>query len=359
MKRRRLFGVLVISVALSGLLLSSAQSVYGNLEFVELVNRLKTPPSVLSLESQTAVFRAQQSELDIQRRELRRQLAVLDAQDRDIGAQEKLLPLQVQQESDLAEYQFQAEYYNICLLIENASLLEHQLALTDKQIEVEETKLSLDMTTQHAVDLLYASRETVSQSRAATLTQIDVETAALLLKIDISESYAPDFSIPEVVSARSTRSLADLQAHLVENNPSMRARESAVSNQLETRNALRSLLGTSNAYYSEAAAQYDLLAAQRDAYKSQLFTYASTVYNEYTQAEAHYRAAVANREVLLTRLDILDSMYAEGEISEMECLSGQYEARKGLLDVKAAIVTKANSLLALDLMATGLVLNVG
>jgi outer membrane protein TolC len=355
-------------VVLSGLLVSAAQdtpdaqdasdvAVQENVGLTELMSGLKAPLSVNSLKAQADVYDAQQSELDIQRRELDRQFIALDAQEKSISIQEGLIPLQIHQENYAARYQLQTAYYNVCLLIENDVQLARQLELMDKQIEVEATKLSLGMSTQNAVDLLRSSREAISQSRAANQAQIDYEKSAVSLKVSASESRPVIFSIPDTIGGGSTYQLEDLQERLVANNLNIKEQEAAASAYHETENSLKNLLGSGNAYYLEAAAQYNLAIAQRDDYKSQLLLYANGKYSAYAKAEAQYQAAIASRASLLDQLEIFDNMYTKGEISELECLASQYEVHKSLLEIKTAVVAKANSLMELDLTANGIVLS--
>ena len=356
MKRKLRSATIVVAVLLCGFMMSIAQGVYGEQGLMDLVSRLKTPVSVAPLEAQFSVYEAQQTGLDNQSRDLLRQSAVLDGQIKALASQKSLIPLKIQQEELLAEFQLQGEYYNVCLLMQNGYLLDQQSNLLNKQIQVEETKLALGETTQNAVDLLHASREALLQSRIANQAQISYSKASIELKIDTSGTYSPDFIIPEFINESNTMSVADLQNHLVLNNVSMMEHDEAVSNQIILRDSLKSIGGENDSYYLEAAAQYDLLIANREAYRSQLLLQVSSKYNEYIAAEAQYAAMIASRSALMDQLSILDTMYTQGEISELECLSAKYEVHKNLLEINVAIISKANLSSEMDLLANGIVL---
>ena len=356
MKRKLRSAAIVAVVLLCGLMMSIAQGVYGEQGLADLVGRFKRPVSVAPLEAQFSVYEAQQIGLDNQSRDLLRQSVVLDGQINALASQKSLIPLKIQQEELLAEFQLQGEYYNVCLLIQNGNLLDQQSNLLDKQIQVEETKLTLGETTQNAVDLLHASREAVLQSCIANQTQINHCKAAIELKIDTSGAYSPDFMIPEFIHESNTMSVTDLQNQLVSNNVSLMEHEEAVSNQVILRDSLKNIGGDNDSYYLEAAAQYDLLIANRETYRSQLLLLVNSKYNEYIAAEAQYTAMIAIRSPLMDQLNILDTMYAQGEISELECLSAKYEVQKNLLEINVAIISKANLLSEIDLLANGVVL---
>jgi outer membrane protein TolC len=68
---------------------------------------------------------------------------------------------------------------------------------------------------------------------------------------------------------------------------------------------------------------------------------------------------IAGRPVLLDQLRIRDASYNQGEISELDYLSSQYDIHKTLMDVKKAIVAKANSLSEMPLLANGVVVSAG
>jgi outer membrane protein TolC len=312
-----------------------------------------------ALRAQTGVYDAQQEELNVQRSDLSRQIAVLDSQSGSLSFQRDAITAQIEQERMLAEYQLQIQYYNVCLLIENGLLLDRQTAMLDKSLQVEQTKLALGETTQNAVDVLQAAKTAATQTSIANRSQIEYGKAAINLMIDAGGVTDSSFVIPESIDEKSDLDIDTLQNRLVNNNYSVKEQNNAVANQLALSEALRAIGGQNDPYYLEAAAQASLLSAKAEAYKSQLLAYAGVKYSEYVAAEAQYSAMVAGRSALLDQLGILDALFSHGEISELEHLSGRYDVQKSLVEIKTAIVAKANSLSELDLLANGIVLNAG
>jgi hypothetical protein len=362
MKKIRCVASLFLSALVLCVIIPSTQSFYGADQLSGLTSRIKTPASVVSLEGQSAVFSAQLGGLDVQKTEVERQIlalerqyAGLNAQGYSIASQQTLLPKQISQEKQVAAYKTQVSYYRIAILYENLRLLDEQLRLLDKQIEVEETRLMLGESTQNTVDFMYASRIAAFQNHNSYLAQIAYEKELLALQIDYN-IYMIVFEIPDTISKHNTRSASELQDNLVRNNISMLEQEDSAENQRLYAESLRNIGGVDDPYYREAISQYHLLVVQKNAYKEQLQLLASNKFSECIMIEAQYQAAISSRSALLEQRTILDVMYHQGEISELDYLTSRYEVDRSLLEIKTAIVGKANNLLELDMLIEGIVL---
>ena len=244
----------------------------------------------------------------------------------------------------------------VTLLNENLSLLEENLNLLDKQIIAEETKLQYGESTQYTVDYAYASRDAAQQNYNACLAQIDYEKQMLSYQIE-GDVYSISYTIPDELYESNNRYLAQYQEALINNNISMKEHEMTVEGQKLLAESLKNIGGSNDTYYLEAMAEYNSLFAQKDEYKEQLLLYAIKIYNENNKIESEYQASISKKDALMEQRNILSVMYEQGEISELDYLSNNYEISKSLFEIKSALAAKANSLFSLDLLYEGIVLN--
>jgi hypothetical protein len=335
---------------------SAATSTNENISLNQLFNEMNVPLSVTVLESQRNIYDAQQGTLDIQRQEIRRQLALLEHQDRAIVDERILIPIRINQENLIVRERLQTEYYNVCLLYENENLLYMQLDALNTQIAIEEVRLSFSETTYNALELLRANREIIREKITANQVQIDSVRRSLETRVSANAINGISFYIPEFIEQRNTMTHTELQNRLINNNISIIEQDRAIENLLILQDALKDILGEDSSYYIEVAAQRNSLIAQREEFKTQLILYANSRHSEYLRIESEYRSAIAIRDALLSQLNILESMYFHGEISELEWLSSKYEIHVERFNIKAAIVAQANILHELELISNGIVL---
>ena len=202
-------------------------------------------------------------------------------------------------QADISEkLMFQIEYYNVVALRLQKELLRRNIALAQKQLEVEHVRFYLGETTQSSVVLANA------QLRAFTM-QLELVNESFSLRTEIINQrrglpgfeFIGDYSLPSV-SAPNVPDLNTLMSNLLSSNIT-----------------------------PEMATQIEMTATAQ--------------WIAYLDAKMQYNLASTMRPILMARLDLIAELYFLGEISSLERLAHEVEVYEELFSADMATIALA------------------
>ncbi|MCL2249773.1 MAG: TolC family protein [Oscillospiraceae bacterium] len=209
---------------------------------------------------------------------------------------------------DVSErFMFQIEYYNVVALRLQKELLRRNIALAQRQLEVEHVRFNLGETTQSNVDLANVQLQ-------AFVAQLELVYESFSLRAEIVDrkrglpgfEFIGDYSLPNI----STPNVTDLNT--------------LISNLL------------SGDIMPEMATQIEMTATAQ--------------WIAYLDAKMQYDLAATMRPILMVRLDLIAELYALGEISYIEKLAHELEVYEELFSADMATITLAIAIAELNVL---------
>ncbi|MCL1882936.1 MAG: hypothetical protein FWF81_04190 [Defluviitaleaceae bacterium] len=263
-------------------------------------------------------------------------LAALDAMPpTDHGA----IHLQRQEAVHLERFMFRMKYYNVCLNIAQNQLLTHRRELTERQLELEEVRLELGLTTQNNIDDLAALLDGLTQ-------QIELNNETIQINKQHIETrrgqqgyeFIRNFQIPSPTSANA-RTLDELRTNLIRNNVALATLESHI------RQAFQSGMSWH---------EIQLLEEQRALLTRQLEMAAINSRTTYLAAKTGHNLARDTRPLLDSRLELVDEMFYLGELSEVEKKELRFNIYTELHIAEQVAIALAMSIAELNFMMLGI-----
>jgi conjugal transfer/entry exclusion protein len=269
----------------------------------------------------------------------------------------QILAIQSKQSQNSVKYLFTSESNNVRSLIINGRLMEHKIALLDKQIAVEKVKLSLGESSQMSVDALETQASSARLQFSANKDIVVAKRGYLKTKADaVGYETVMDYSVPEKVDTFYEKSAEELKSALLDNNVNLKMYKRQLEKLDENfKDMYDNPAGVSDETLEATNAQIDQMSAQVSMYEEQLAWTAINKYAEYEAACAQYESAISSRPLLNAQLVLIDTAYASGEISEIACLEQKYSIYEELSKADSAVVNLLNVIAQLEMMENGVV----
>ena len=270
----------------------------------------------------------------------------------DQSVDDEEIDRQTKQTTVSENYMFQIEYYNTCLIVVNIDLLSRQKTLTEKQLEVEKTRLVLGISTQSSVDAINARLSGIKQQIEIKNETLRTKRQTISKKIgDSGYEFIKDYSIP-VPGAPTAGSKDELIAGLIKNNASL----NSLTSQIRKQNDLlfdmrRGNAGSAN--INTVRSQIELLNAQQLLLIKQLELSAMNKWLVYLNAKLQFELAEAARPMLAAQIDLLDEIFRLGKISEVEWIGRRFSIYEEQKRADKAAIELVIATTELDYMMKG------
>lgn len=241
---------------------------------------------------------------------------------------------QREEAEQLEQLMYRMTYYGVILTIAHNDLLLRQHELTERQLELENVRFELGLTTQRNLDDL-----TVSLNNLERQIALNRETIQSRRRHLGRRGGGLDFQIPSP-GAAEINSADVLRERLIRNNASLAVLTGHLSQAMWR-----------NVSWNEIR----LMEEQIDLLTRQLELAALTTWNNYQSARTTHALAVAERPLLAARLDLIDDMYDLGEISEVDKMAMRFAVYAERFEADAAVIALAMSVAEIEFMLRGVV----
>jgi len=273
----------------------------------------------------------------------------------DEQVDDEVLRRQAAQSVATERLMLQIEYYNVTALLSGTELLKHNIALAERHLGVERTRLSLGETTQMSVDLVYAELNALNRQREISEKTFRVRRQWIDQSLGLpGYDFIRDYTVP-VPASPQANSLSALKTGLMNYDLSLYIVDRQIAQQNEF---LAELIDTDSDIEIIEAVKVEIsrLNAEREALRNQLELAATNRWLAYQEAKVQHDLAVTMRPALTARLELISLMYDLGEISTVERLSLEAEVYEELHNMNLAAIALAIIVAELDVMAVGVIM---
>ena len=259
-----------------------------------------------------------------------------------------LMNMQARQSAGTQRHITRIEYYNIIRLNLETGLLRQQRDLVSRQIRVARVRIDLGLTTLDDKNAMQNLQDSLTQ-------QINVNDETLrrmkpFLRTrmrSLGESF--DYNFSAVRPTASNASSADsLKVALLNSNASLMSLE----RQLERLDDSKLQTQADNTRYIQS--ERELIMAQKSLLTKQLELMALNSWAAYVETTLQHYTAQQTRPMLNARLNLLDTMFDIGEISELTWLEQRFEVNRQLHAINTAAVARAIAVADVNLIMSGL-----
>jgi len=306
----------------------------------------------MSLEEQIAELTNQMNLLQAQMTSIQRNLSQIWGSFVDQSVEDDEISEQTTYNVLLEKHMFQMEYYNTCSIIVKNDLLNRQLTLTEKQREVERTRLLLGMSTQKSVDALDTRSRDIRQ-------QIEINNETLRIKrlyVNTKSgksgyAFISDYKIP-VPTSPTAKSADEVRLGLYKNNGSLNSLNSQIKKQEDLLKDMRNS-NANSASRNTLSLEIERLNSQQLLLIKQLELMALSGWVVYLDAKAQFDLAEAARPTIAAQIELNDELFRLGKISEVELLGRKYSAYEQLCTADIAAINLVIAVTELNAMMNG------
>ncbi len=270
--------------------------------------------------------------------------------------QQKQLPQKIENEIALEKFTLQKDYYTLCMLDQQLQQLKQDLANTRKSLDLERTKVGLNLSTQLNVTALENQERALSLSVQQMENTINMAIDDLKTKVGIplEEGLNIELKIP-TDSVLKDYSLSKLLTQFKEKNLELESIKSQSS-------VLKTVYERSKLAYDKennkiriAELEYQQSLLDEAALEKDLEAYVKQVYYQYLQAKNDLFHKKLSQKLYEDNERILDIKFGQGLISELTYTLQKQEAQKFYVEVKQAVVTYENMKKQIELVEKGII----
>lgn len=271
-----------------------------------------------------------------------------------IKLQQKQLPQKKENETALAKYNLQKDYYDLYILDQQLTLLKQDLANVRKSLDIEKVKKGLNLSTQTGVESLEKQERALELSVQQMENSRDMAVDNIKTKIGMpmEEELEIELSLPVGTSVRDY-SLSQLNKKFMEKSLEMEAARNNTRVQQEIYD--RSKLVYSADDNKVKIAELQLKQAQLDEISTQrsLEAYVKQMYYQHIQAKNDLLHKQKSQKLYEENERLLDARNRQGMLSVIDYNLQKQEIQRNYLEVKQAIVAYENMKAQMDLVEKG------
>ena len=217
----------------------------------EIFNQILAYEEQLDELENNSIYSKEQKEK--QQKNIQKQIISLQYQLNNLKSQNNLLQTKIDQQTQLAKYKFQTEYYNGALYFAQQIVEKANNEYLKKNLEVEKEKLVLGETTQISIDLLNNklqlsenklqmlndSINTSKQAMLIFLEEYDLSAYNLNMDFNLSKLYLPEYKY----------SINEIQENFCSNNLNLMVLDYTIKNKEKQAEQLLNFYGSNDISY--------------------------------------------------------------------------------------------------------------
>jgi hypothetical protein len=254
------------------------------------------------------------------------------------------------------EYQFQVNYYNVCLSMQQLQLNQSQLNLVNEQIIVEEEKLKQGTSTQLNVDQLSLNKQKILDQISTLNNTISLDQDVLKTELNqpLNIQFSPSFIIPDTVDNSNTYTLLTLTQACENDNLNLLEDNAFIGFYGTLATSLSACVDQSDPSYCNAVAEKSNTQIQADILRQQIDISAEQQYDEFSECLAAYNTSNQEKNVLNEKKLVLNAQYTSGSISELDYLTDNFSILQQLNAELSDTVNLINARTCIVLVQNGI-----
>lgn len=270
--------------------------------------------------------------------------------------QQKQLPQKTENEIAVAKFNLQKDYYTLCMLDQQLKQLKTDLENTRKSLNIEKTKVGLNMSTQLNVQSLENQERALSLAVQQMENSIQMAIDDIKTKVDIpleqelkikltipDDSKVKEYTLSKLITRFKDK---NLELESVRNNT--KVMKTVFERSKLAYDKENSKIKIAELEYQQS--QLDELSLERD-----LEAYVKQVYYQYLQAKNDLFHKKLSQRLYEDNERLLDLKFGQGLISELTYTLQKQEAQKYYLEVKQAVITYENMKKLMELVEKGII----